>query len=42
LFEGLEKNVFVDTAKAEDKTTPEEEFRIRPGEMEFVGAEWAS
>jgi len=42
LFEGLEKNVFVDTAKAEDKTTPEEEFRIRLAGLLSGLARWSS
>jgi len=41
LFEGLEKNVFVDTATAEDRTTPEE-VRIRLAGLLPGLARWSS
>ena len=42
LFSGLEKNVFVDTATAEDKTIPEEEVRIRLAGLLPGLARWSS
>jgi peroxin-3 len=41
LFEGLEKNVFVDTATAEDRTT-HEEVRIRLAGLLPSLARWSS
>ena len=42
LFAGLEKNVFVDTATAEDRTIPEEEVRIRLAGLLPGLARWSS
>lgn len=42
LFEGLERNVFVDTATAEDGTTPVEEVRIRLAGLLPGLARWSS
>ena len=42
LFAGLEKNVFVDTATADDRTTPDDEVRIRLAGLLPGLARWSS